>query len=331
MNLENIGEGQIFKSYREFCKELELKVLGGNAKLSQMKEIERHIKLRNQGYKLIVEEIYIEPLPKEDGRVNNGGNISNTKYDELMDVIITNLLVNNGGEIEESYTYLMNDYLKFFTSEYKKLYNVGYKRYSEINSMSKGLVMTYQQKMNKVVNGCFLTTLNRLKRNKIITYEKKTVILGKNFKKTYADKEMLKKIKEYQNKVCVEMDTTHYIRNNNPTINKEFKIRVCKYLNISRYWNVLSFKLIDKDTEVVEEDYEELIRRFIKSTIENTQDKQSTNSQGDRYKPYSFTKFDENIDRLVKLIWRLPNGYISKYDEEQEQDRLLDELFNVPF
>ena len=154
--IQKLSEGQIFKNYRELCSELGLEVLDGNSKISQMKEIERHIKLRKDRYKLIIEEIYAEPLPKEDGRVNNGRNISNTKYDELMDAIIINLLINNGGEIEESYTYLMNNYLKFFTSEYKKLYNVGYKRYSEINNMSKGLVMTYQQKMYKVVNGCFI-------------------------------------------------------------------------------------------------------------------------------------------------------------------------------
>ena len=250
-----------------------------------------------------------------------------------MDAIIINLLIINGGEIEESYTYLMNNYLKFFTSEYKKLYNVGYKRYSEINGMSKGLVMTYQQKMYKVVNGCFIRTLNRLKRNKIITYEEKTVIIGNDFKKTYADKKMLKKIKEYQNKVCIEMDTTHFKRNNNPTINAKFKKKVCEYLNILRYWNVLSFELIDKNTEIMEEDYEELIRRFIKSTIENIQSIESTNSEGESYNPYSFAKFDDSINRLVKLIWRLPSDYISDYDKEQEQDRLMDELFNnvIPF
>lgn len=74
---ENLTEGMILNSYRELCKVLNVDIKGGNSKMSQMKEIERYVRLEKEGYKFIVMEIYEIPLQKIDGRINNGGNISN--------------------------------------------------------------------------------------------------------------------------------------------------------------------------------------------------------------------------------------------------------------
>lgn len=314
MNIDNLSVGLIVKSYRAMCKLLDEQIVDGNSKQAQLKEWARYFKWKNEKYKFIIEEIYAEPLPKEDGRVNNGGN--NTKYDELMDKLIINLLIDYDGLIEESYSSLMNNYFNFFTDEYKKLYRMGYKRYSQVNQMGKGLVREYQMKMKVVVEKCLITSLKRLQRKGIIEYEQRTIVLDNNFKKTYADKKMLKKIKDYESKAYDEMGKTPFDRGT-PSINRQFKNIVCGYLDVLNYWNVFYFELVDKTTERVEEDSEELIRRFIKSTEQNTKNTNIKGDGGDKYKPYSYNKYEGSIDKLTKLIWKLPEGYTSKYDVKQ--------------
>lgn len=332
---EELTEGLIIKNYKELCKLLDMKVKTGNSKIAQMNEIERYVKFKKEGYKFIVMEIYEIPLPSKDKRAVGG----KSKYDKLMDHIIINLLIKNNGEIEESYTKLLNDYFDLFTKEYKKLRNVGYKRYSEINGMSKGLVMMYQQKMDNVVRGCLERTLARLKRNGIITYEQSTIIVDDNFKKTYANKKSLDRISKIEKKVYEEMslekkkDITPFMRNNNPAINAEFKSKVCNYMGIMRYWKVLNFALINNGTEEVGEDIDELVRRFVKSTVENTINTESVNElTGEKYKPYSAVKFKVDIDRLTRLLWNLPEGYMTDTERNVELVDLFDvRNENIPF
>lgn len=298
------------------CKIMGFKPTRGKGRIYHIREFERYCTYRKEGQKFIVEEVFDEPLPKIDGRSNNGEN--NNKYDDLMDKLIINLLIDYDGYIEESYSSLMNNYFSFFTNEYKKLYNMGYTRYSQVNQMGKGLVMEYQQKMKEVVETCLETALKRLKRNGIIEYEQNTVVLDNKFTKGYADPKMLKKIRDTEKKVYEEMGKTPFDRGN-PHINRQFKNKVCDYLQINNYWNVYTFELVDKNTEPVDEDSDELIRRFIKSTEENTKNKKGTyvDSDGNRIKPYSYDKYASSIDRLSKLIWNLPEGYTSEYDFQQ--------------
>ena len=315
-NINKLNEGQFIKNYKEMCKLLDLEVKGGKGKIYQMRDIERHLKLEKPGYGFWVREIYVEPLPKIDGRANNGGNISNTKYDDLMDKLIINLLIDYDGTIEESYSSLMNNYFDFFTAEYKKLYNMGYRRYSEVNRMGKGVVMTYQQKIKDVVETCLETALKRLKRNGIIEYADNKVVLDKKFVRNYADAKFLKKIKNVEQKVYKEMGITSFDRGD-PRKNRQFKNKVCNYLEINNYWNVYTFELVDKTTKRVEEDSDELIRRFIKSVEENTKNTNIKDDDGDKYKPYSYDKYEGSIDKLTKLIWKLPEGYSTEYELKQ--------------
>lgn len=82
MNIENLSVGQVFKNYKDLCNTLGEKVKTGNAKIYQLKELERYIKYHKEGYKFIIDEIYSLPKPKEDGRSNNkGGNNSIFKDD----------------------------------------------------------------------------------------------------------------------------------------------------------------------------------------------------------------------------------------------------------
>ncbi|WIV10526.1 hypothetical protein [Proteiniborus sp. MB09-C3] len=303
-----LKQGQVIKNYKELCSLLDLEVKDGNSKIAQMKEIERFYKLRKDKYKLIVDEVYSEPLLKVDGRVNNGGHIGNTKYDDLMDKIIINLLITYDGYIEESYSSLIDYYFDFFTPEYKKLFDMGYRRYAKLNKMSSGLVMTYQQKIKGVIETALETSLERLQRNGIITYSNEVKINNEEF----ADKKMQTLISKTEQKVYDELNMTPFDRSI-PSKNKQFKKQVCNYLDIWTYYNVYVIKLKNRKIQEVEDDEEELKQRFIKSVVDATKRKTSKGKDG-KYKPYSYGKYAWEIDKLTKLLWKLPDGYISEYD-----------------
>lgn len=340
--IQKLSVGQVIKNYIEWCKILGVKPTRGKGRDYHIRELERYCKYHKEKQKFVIDEVFDEPLPKIDNR--KGGN--NTKYEDLMDKLIINLLIDYE-RIEESYSSLMNNYFDFFTDEYNKLNKVGYKRYSKINSMGKGVIMTYQIKMNEVVKTCLVTSLNRLKRNNIIEYEENIMVLDSNFSKSYADDDMKKLIKKYEDKVYDELDTTPFKRSN-PRINRQFKNKVCEYLDVMNYWNVYCFEIIDKNTEQVEEDSDELVRRFIKSTEQNTKNTNYTDDDGEKYKPYSYDKYEGSIDKLTKLFWKLPEGYTSEQDfkqllignvtdisnryKEYEQEQTgTDENYGIPF
>lgn len=321
MNLDNLTEGLIVKNYKEMCNLLDVEVKTGNSKRGQLKEFERYFKYTKQGHKFIIEEVFTEPKPKVDGRVNNGGNIANTKYEDLMDRLIINLLISYE-YIEESFSSLMNNYFDFFTKEYDKLFKVGYKRYAEINGLGKGVTMTYQQKVSNIVEGCLETSLNRLHRQNIINYDKRILIRGNDFETDFADPEMEYLIADTESKVYKELDMTPFARSN-PRKNRQFKNKVSEYLDIMSYYNVYCFELVDKAMDYVEEDRDELVRRFINSVVDAVKNKTSVDDFGNRFKPYSYQSYQSQIDKLTTLLWRLPEGYTTETDAKEEMKNLF--------
>ena len=71
--------GQIIPNYRKLCKILGIKIADGSSKACQMKDLERYFKYHKSGNKIIIDEIYLEPLPKIDGRGGNQGGGHNRK------------------------------------------------------------------------------------------------------------------------------------------------------------------------------------------------------------------------------------------------------------
>ena len=78
MNIEKLKKyletNNVISNYRKVCEELDEKVLTGNAKISQLKELERYFCFNKQGNKFVFTEVYSEPKEKVDGRKNTKGN-----------------------------------------------------------------------------------------------------------------------------------------------------------------------------------------------------------------------------------------------------------------
>lgn len=301
-----LHEGQVIKNYKELCKLLDVEPTKGKGRKYHIREFERYCKYRKEGHKFIVEEVYSEPKEKIDGRVNNGGNIANTKYGTLMDKMLINLLLEYDGYIEDSFSGVMF-LLDFFTKEYEDLNKAGYKTFAEINNFGIGLTMTYHQKMNNIVKKTLETSLNRLARNGIITYEKRINIRERDFNEHLADIKTEIKIKKYETETYEEMDIKYYNRIQTD-VNRRFKNKVSDKLNIMSYWNVYCFELIDKNIEPIEENPDELKKRLIQSIEDAVTNKKNTDEFGNTFYPYSYQKYKSQINSLTTLLWNIPES-----------------------
>lgn len=317
--------GQVLKNYKDLCNKLDIKIKKGNSKILQLKEINQYYEMERQGHKYIVKRAYSTPLPKVDGRINNGGN--NTKYEDLLDRLIINKLIDHDGYIEESYTQFIN-LLMITGNGYNQIYHMGYAKFALANNIPKGLVMVYQQKMNKILQTATKTSLNRLQRQDIIKYNIEIIILDNESNKrfaTTAENVEIKAIEKeiYSNKT---LGITPFKISTQPRIAREFINIISSKLNIQRYWRAYSIKIVDKNKDYVELDKEDLINRFIKSAIQNTKNKRSFDENGEVFKPYASKRYIEDIDKLTKLMWKLPADYQT---EEERNTKSLSDSFHT--
>ena len=68
MDISKLEVGMRVKNYKALCGLLGEEVKTGNAKTSQMKELDRFVKYRKEGFAFIIQEIYSEPKEKVDKR-----------------------------------------------------------------------------------------------------------------------------------------------------------------------------------------------------------------------------------------------------------------------
>ena len=98
MNIGNLKEGMVVKNYKKLCKLLEIEVKSGNTKISQMKELETFCSFHRNGQKIIIDKIYDNPIPKEDGRtlrkINSYPNF-NVNEDEVESIGVYKIELGN--------------------------------------------------------------------------------------------------------------------------------------------------------------------------------------------------------------------------------------------
>ena len=78
MDISKLYVGLIIKNYKELCAILGIPVKAStNSKQAQYKEMDRYFKYHKEGNKFIIDEIYLEVLPKIDNRIFNKGGANN--------------------------------------------------------------------------------------------------------------------------------------------------------------------------------------------------------------------------------------------------------------
>lgn len=92
LKLDDIKVGQEFSSYNELCYTIGIEPKqGGNSKVSQVKEIKKHIDFENIGRKkIIIKDIYIIEKTKIDARKDGNNNVYREDFLSIIIVLLRN-------------------------------------------------------------------------------------------------------------------------------------------------------------------------------------------------------------------------------------------------
>lgn len=322
--VKNFHVGQVIKNYKTWCELLGQKERGGKSKQLHIKELERYFRFHFDKHKIIIDEVYSEPKPKIDNRVNNGAN--KAKYDNLLDDIIINQ-VSEYGTIEASKSNLFKDYINLFTDKYIDL-SLNPTVLAEEYKLGKGITKEYADKTNAIVTSCTHTSLNRLQKQGLLKWNFQTFIKENPSDEYYADDELLGIIKTYESIVYTEMDIKPIARKN-LEINKRFKSKVCNYVNektnksIYNYWKIYEIVSLQEDIEEREEDIEELKKRFCMSISQSIRRKEMTGDDGEKFRPYNHQKYMEQLMVLNDLIFNVKINDCELTEEDKKVIELL--------
>jgi hypothetical protein len=199
MNINKLKEGMELKSYRELCEVLGIKVKGGNSKKSQMKEIERFIKLsKGEGYGLIVDEIYEVPKPKE---INKRNDI----YGEMLQLAIMDYLINS----KRSKTTATRNYLLGqveMINQNFRVCNSNRKKFAEYTGIRIEIVNDFFNIAGGNFRRILERSLDELEDKAIIKYRVVTIVKDLKGKDRLATDEEIEIIIESEKIVLNEMD-----------------------------------------------------------------------------------------------------------------------------
>lgn len=298
--------GQIIKNYVELCKIFNFTPTKSNMRKWHIKELDRYCTWHKEGWAFVVDEPFDKPLPKVDGRKNNGGH---SKYGTLIDELIIQLVQDTPVE-NQTFADIFTEYIILFSDEYKALKQKGYDEFANDNGLSKNLVSAYVQKMNNIVKQCFESSLKRLHNQGVIKYSLNTMIEDSIYGKSVADKKTVKKIKECEKIVLEQMGITHFNRFINKDVNYEFIGNVCNMFSdsILYYYKAYSIGLADANYKIVDANADELIIKFLNSIHKSIENKTS-NINGEKFKPYRSEKHKVDTYKLDKLLWWLPDNW----------------------
>ena len=267
-----------------------------NGRKAIVKQIERYYLLERQGNKYKVIEEYDTPKEKLDGRKNNGGRVTTTKYDTLLDTLFLDWLASEKGGNESNGYYAITTRNQLFVEEngvinipifregYKDLQKMGYEEFSKKHDMSKGLVLTYSQKIKKITETHLEIVLNRLQRGNVIKWQKNIMVkLYSTHESEIADEELENEIIEAERTTYEELKIKPFHRVN-PKVNKKFITTVCKSFNdLSSYWRIYNIDILNnevvensllKDEQLIEIT-NKLIILYINSTNQAVKNKKS--------------------------------------------------------
>lgn len=193
--------GMVVKNYKEMCSILGEEPKSGCSKKSQMKNWERYFEITKVkgSQKMMVSDIYDEPLTVVDGRSRGNNSI----YVKSIEVVLLYYLSQQKGYTATFTKARMWKMLGMVNQHYKTLPNSELKKIDyvitdyEINHF-------YQRCDNKLTNILF-SAMNNLKHRFIIEFEEQVVCVDANNRYILADDRMKKNIMAVKYKVRTEM------------------------------------------------------------------------------------------------------------------------------
>lgn len=201
VDTSRIEEGQIVKNYRQLCDLLGEERTTGNAKKAQMANWERFFSITKiKGtQKMRIDEIYIEPLERVDGRAKGGRSI----YVQSVEVVLLNYLSHQKGY---SATFTKNKLytrLGMTNSRYAIATNKELK--SENPALTDFDINRFKTRASSRLNSILMSALGNLKNRFLIDVIEQVVLVDKDGRYSLADEMMVSNITSIKYTVMHEM------------------------------------------------------------------------------------------------------------------------------
>lgn len=166
MKIENLTEGMVIKNYKELCSVLEMRFYtGGNAKASQIKELERYCEFHKEGNKIIIDEIFGEVKEKVDMRKEGNAGI----YSEDVQKLILDLLAKQDDErISLSINMLFKE-LQMVNSNYSVAKNNTLEA-SKVLKIDEKVIQDFYGYTQRKLKTIVVTALNKLQDKALIMW-----------------------------------------------------------------------------------------------------------------------------------------------------------------
>jgi len=207
LNCSKLYLGQEVKNYKEMCKLLRENEYEGNSKKSQLKEWCRYFGYEKAGQKFLIKDIYNEPLPKTDRRIN-GNNSVYIAYIELLLMKYLAAKPGNNCELVKKDLYLN----LFMVNQNYILYADEKNRgalIKNIDGMTQFDVRDFYRRVPTRLDKILVSALNNLRNRFLIEYCEEYVVVEKDgdteLHRTAADNEVSYIIKT-KNKVLENLE-----------------------------------------------------------------------------------------------------------------------------
>lgn len=306
------------------------KKLGTNTRNSWLKELSQYCKWYKEGQRIIVDEIYDNPIDRVDGRKNNRGadqrNRTSDIYSDLMERIIIYHLEDSCGYLVDSIYALAESTFNIVTDEFKTASLNGGKAYmGKLNIEKHGVIDQYTEKTMEVIRYQFESALKRLQKRGIVEYDKTFLVARMGADNDYhplTDEEEIEILNKYIKQVEEETEINRFQRKNK-NINKKFKAQVIKLLdneksesfhNVFGYYRGYTINLINNhpyeyiDIDLVTHQFTQKLIENIHVKVMNKKIEISSESLWGKPKvevfyPYQFPHNIEAMRKMDKLFF----------------------------
>lgn len=219
-------------SYKELCGKLNQPVYGGNQKKSQLKEFKRYFDFENVNRKIIITDIYDEPLDPQARAVPK-----NAIYVKFIECVLLDHLSKQEGYkvyITKTKLWLL---LGIITENYIK-YNKNRKELKKLsNKMTDFEIKEFFKRCNNNFPKIITGSLNSLQRRSLIRYSEPYMIVEKN------------RYGELEHREATDSEVSYIIKTKR-NVMKQFGVEI----EIQIYWNGQEYEYYDVLNDIFKEE-----------------------------------------------------------------------------
>lgn len=357
MNVNKLNNGKVFNNYKTMCAELEIEIKSStNSKNAQFKELAQYCKFHKDGHKIIIDEVFEEPLDKVDGRGHSEGSRRDI-YGNLVQLLIADILAQCDGHISISRSWLMQQ-LGMTNVNYSPL-NENVRKLSKYADIGEKVIYDFYNTSNSNFKSIIETALDNLMDKRVIMYNKIIKVVDNELyaHPRNATEIELELIMDIEKEILEEMG---YKRMSHVRISKDwrkFKYKTNKKLtedcDLKFYFTAYDISINEK---YIEEERNNLLDLLLESTKrENCKNelnktvlanvKENARKRHDKAQSFTsnkYTKFRKNesyldeIDKLAKLLidrntyditYKVSQIQLDSWGIDITNDPLWEELF----